>query len=159
MIKTIVISLIFILLAPTATLAQTQQKAEKEFVTHLNNILKYSDEQHWKYKGVMTIDSAFAINKEGILSVTVRYTDDTSFIRTRMEAPVKNIKWVAYDLYLILEYNKEEVTVYESEINSNELKESSKTNYFHIGAPLPEEMKRQEKLQKLLDKVMVFYKN
>jgi hypothetical protein len=147
-----------LLIFQTAT-AQTQQKAEKEFVTHLNNILKDSDEQHWKYKGVMTIDSAFAINKEGILSVTVRYTDDTSFIRTRMEAPVKNIKWVAYDLYLILEYNKEEVTVYESEVNSNELKESSKTNYFHIGAPLPEDMMRQEKLQKLLDKVMVFYKN
>lgn len=159
MIKTIVISLIFVLLAPTATLAQSQQKAEKEFLAHLNNILKDSDEQHWKYKGVMTVDSAFAINKEGILSVTVRYTDDTSFIRTRMEAPVKNIKWVAYDLYLILEYKKEEVTVYESDANSNELKESFKTNYFHIGAPLPEDMKRQEKLQKLLDNVMVFNKN
>lgn len=157
--RTIFIYLTFALLTPILLKAQSQQKAEKEFVTHLNNILKDSDEQHWKYKGVMTIDSAFAINKEGILSVTVRYTDDTSFIRTRIEAPVKNIKWVAYDLYLILEYNKEEVTVYESEVNSNELKESSKTNYFHIGAPLPEDMKRQEKLQGLLDKVLIYYRN
>jgi hypothetical protein len=156
--KTLFICLVVFLFTPTATPAQSQQKAEKEFLAHLNNILKDSDEQHWKYKGVMTVDSAFAINKKGILSVTVRYTDDTSFIRTRMEAPVKNIKWVAYDLYLILEYNKEEVTVFESEVNSNALKESSKTNYFHIGAPFPEDMKRQEKLQGLLDKVMVFYK-
>jgi hypothetical protein len=159
MMKILFICLVSFLLAPTVATAQSKQKAEKEFLAHLNDILKDSDEQHWKYKGVMTIDSAFAINKEGILSVTVRYTDDTSFIRTRMEAPVKNIKWVAYDLYLILEYKKEEVTVYESEVNSNELKEISKTNYFHIGAPLPEDMKRQEKLQRLLDKVMPFYKN
>ncbi len=150
--------LIFFLLAPTVTLAQSQQKAEKEFVAHLNEILKDSDEQHWKYKGAMTVDSAFAINKEGILSVTVRYTDDSSFVRTRMEAPVKSIKGVAYDLYLILEYKQDEVTVYESETNSNELKQSSKTNYFHIGAPLPENRKRQEVLQQLLDKVMVYYK-
>lgn len=158
--KTLFAYLIFFLLAPTVTPAQSQQKAEKDFLKQLNGILKDSKEQHWKYQGVKTIDSSFAINKAGILSVTVRYTnEDGHFIRTRMEAPIKTIKWVAYDLYLILEYKTDEVIAYESVENSNELKEVYKTNYFHIGAPFPEDMKHQKKLQQLLDKVMVFYEN
>lgn len=101
--------------------AQSKKKAEKEFVAALNSVLKNSKEQHWRYTGKMTIDSAFAINKEGILSVKVRYTDEGSVVITRMEAPVKNIQSVAYDLYLILEYETDEITVYESEVNSNGL--------------------------------------
>ncbi len=155
--KTIRNSFLLILLMPIIASAQTKQKAEKEFVAKLNSILKNSKEQHWKYTGVMTIDSAFAINKEGVLSVTVRYTDDASVVKTRMEAPVKKIKSVAYDLYLILEYKTDEVTVYESEVNSNELKQVDKTNYFHIGAPLKEGEKQQGKLQELLDKLLKYY--
>ncbi len=105
----------------------------------------------------MTIDSAFAINEKGVLSVTVRYTNDSSFIRARMEAPVNKIKRVAYDLYLILEYKDELVTYYESEPGSNELKEKGTTNLFHIGTPLPEDISYKEKLQKALDKFLKYY--
>lgn len=141
----------------TAT-AQPQQKAEKDFLNQLNSILKNSRQQHWNFEGAMTIDSAFAINETGVLSVTVRYTNDTSFVRVRMAAPVNKIKGVAYDLYLILEYKDELVTFYASEPGSNELTEKGKTNLFHIGAPLPEDVKSQEKLQKALDKLLKYYK-
>jgi hypothetical protein len=68
--------------------AQTKKKSEQEFLKQLNSILKNSKQQHWAYEGnAMSIDSAFAINKEGILSVTVRYTSNTSFVRVRMTAP------------------------------------------------------------------------
>src|SRR6478752_3658048 len=91
--------LCFILQSPTQ--AQSKQKAEKEFLKQLNSILKNSKQQHWAYEGnVMSIDSAFAINKEGILSVTVRYTSDTSFVRVRLAAPVSKIDTVRYDLYM-----------------------------------------------------------
>jgi hypothetical protein len=63
--------------------AQSKQLVEKEFTKELNSILKNSKEQHWKYTGVMTIDTAFAINKEGVLSVTVRYNNDGNVVRTR----------------------------------------------------------------------------
>ena len=149
----------FFLLFPIMGAAQTKQKAEKDFLKELNSILKNAKEQHWKYKGIMTTDAAFAINKEGILSVTVRYNDDGNVVKTRMEAAVKNIKSVAYDLYLILVFKKDEVTVYESEVNSNELKELHKTNYFHIGLPLNDGYKQQEKLQQLLDKLLKYYSN
>lgn len=155
--KTIFTSIFFFLLMPIIASAQTKQKAEKEFVAELNSILKKSKEQHWKYKGLITIDSAFAINKEGILSVTVRYNDEGSVVKTRMEAPLKNIQLVAYDLYLILVYKTDEVTVYESEENSSELKQVDKTNYFHIGAPAKDGYKQEEKLQGLLDKLLKQY--
>jgi hypothetical protein len=143
------------LLLPYSVCAQSKQKVEKEFLTQLNTILKKSKQEHWKYKGTMTIDSAFAINKEGILSVTVHYTDDDSaVVRVRMEAPVKKILRVAYDLYLILEYKDDEVTVYESEVNSKELKKLHNTNLFHIGAPLSDGYKQKEKLQKVLEKML-----
>ncbi|MGF2414621.1 hypothetical protein [Ferruginibacter sp.] len=159
--KTLITLLYFSLLLPVATAAQSKQKAEKDFVNQLNSILKNSSEHdHWLQTGTMTIDSAFAINKAGILSLTVRHTDDdSSFVRARMEAPINKIQRIAYDLYLILEYKTDEVTVFKSATNSNELIEDHKTNYLHIGAPWPEDMKHQEKLQKLLDKLLVFYKN
>jgi hypothetical protein len=141
----------------TAT-AQSKQKTEQAFVKQLNKILLDSKQQHWKYKGTMTVDSAFAINTNGILSVTTRYTDDdATFIITRMEAPVKAIRQVAYDLYLILEYKDEVVTVFESEPNSKDLKKLFNTNLFHIGAPLNDGYKQQEKLQHLLEKLLKYY--
>ena len=159
--KTLLLFLFISLCLPFYVHAQTKQKAEKEFLKQLNTILKNSKEHdHWLQTGTMTIDSAFAINKAGILSLTVRHTDDdSSFVRARMEAPINKIQRIAYDLYLILEYKTDEVTVFKSATNSNKLVEDHKTNYFHIGAPWPEDMKHQEKLQKLLDKLLVFYKN
>jgi hypothetical protein len=137
--------------------AQSKQKAEKEFLTQLNYILKISQRQHWNFNGQMTIDSAFAINKEGILSVTVRYATDTSFVRVRMAAPVNKIISVAYDLYVILEYKEDVVTSFQSDPGSILLKENGTGSMFHIGAPFPEDVKYQEKLQKALDKVLKYY--
>jgi len=138
------------------TNAQTKkQKAEKEFLNQLNSILINSKDQDWAHNGTMTVDIAFAINKEGILSVTVHYTDDDSaVVRMRMEAPVKKILRVAYDLYLILEYKEDEVAVYESEPGKNELVQVNKSNLFHIGIPQKEGYTQKEKLQKLLKKVL-----
>lgn len=142
-------------LVSNTTSAQSKQNAEKEFLKQLNNILLNSKQQHWKFTGPMTVDSAFAINTNGILSATVHYTDDDStIVITRMEAPVKNILRVGYDLYLILEYQDDQVTVFESEPNSKELKETYKTNLFHIGVPPTDSYKQQEKLQQLLDKLL-----
>lgn len=141
------------------TYAQTKQKAETAFVAELNKIISNSKEQHWAYKGVMTIDSAFAINKKDELSVTVRYTEDNDVVIARMVAPIKKKMRVAYDLYLILEYNDNYVSSYETAKNSTYLKELEKSNYFHIGVPLYEGDKHQEKLQKLLDNLLKYYTN
>ena len=157
--KILLTCLFFSLLLPIAATAQSKEKAQAAFLAALNKIISNSKEQHWAYKGVMTIDSAFAINKKGDLSVTVRYTEDTDVVIARIVAPVKKKMRVAYDLYLILEYNANDVSAYETAKNSNHLIELEKTNYFHIGVPLYEGYKQQEKLQKLLDNLLIYYKN
>ncbi len=156
--KKIITGLFFCLLLSLAASAQTKQKAEKEFIDQLNNILINSKEDDWQIGGKMSVDSVFAINKAGILSLSVRYTkEDSSFVRARMEAPVNKIWRIAYDLYLILEYKNDDVTVFKSGTNSNELVEDNKTNLLHIGAPFPEDIRHQQKLQKLLDNVLKYY--
>jgi hypothetical protein len=145
-------------LLPTAVSAQSKQVAEQEFVSQLNHILKISKPQQWgSERTTMSIDSAFALNKEGILSVTVRYTKDSTYTRVRKEAPVNKIIHVAYDLYLILEYNEEEVTIYNSEPGSNELSNSYKSSLLHIGAPDMDASDLKVKLQKALDDLLKFY--
>ncbi len=156
LISFLLITFVFVLQEPS--LAQTKQKAEKEFLTQLNSILHNSKQQHWGFEGVMTVDTAFTISSNGTLSVTVRYTNDSTFIRSRMEAPVSKIAKIAYDLYLILEYKDELVTFYRSAPGSNELKEGGKTNLFHIGAPENEGYSLQEKLQQALENVLKYYK-
>ncbi len=150
----------FLLLFPFMVMAQTKQKAEQAFVTELNHIIKNSKQQHWAYEGYkMTIDSPFVINKEGILSVTTSYTKDTEFITTKMWAPINKIDKVAYDLYLILEFKRDDVSSSYREGKGNEpFIENEKDFMFHIGAPLVEDMERQIKLQKLLDDLQKYYK-
>lgn len=148
----------FFLLIHYSATAQTKLKAEKAFLAELNNILSNTKEQHWAYKGVMTIDSAFAISKSGDLAVTVRYKDEDGIVIARMSAPVKETKWVAYDLYIILEYNSDVVTSFESKKNSKKLKGLQKSNYFHIGVPLYDGEQKKEELQKLLVNLLKYYR-
>lgn len=145
-------------LAQTAT-AQSKTKAEKAFSKELNKVLAKSTQHDTGYEGVMSIDTPFAISKAGILSVTVRYTTDSAVKRVRLAAPVRGIKEVLYDLYLILEYATDVVTVYESENSNGAFKEIGKGNRFRVGAPLPENAVYKKRVQHALDKVNTHYKN
>ncbi len=157
--KSIIIAIFCCAMLPIASTAQTKQKAEKEFVNELNNLLKKSkDNDHWDLKGNMTIEKGFAIDKQGLLSVTVRFTEEGNFILKKMVAPVKNAKEVLYDLYLILAYSEKEVTVYQSELNSATLKEVNKNIYFHLGAPGAKNGRNtQKKLEQLLNNILKYY--
>lgn len=153
--------LIFLLaFVPLFLFAQSKTKAEAAFVAELNAIINNSTQQHWAYEGEkMTIDSAFAISKNGILSVTISYiNNEGKKTITRTEAPVNRIERVAYDLYLILEFEDAVVSSFYAKDGSSEFKASEKENYFHIGAPLPEYPERQILLQKLLDNLLKHYK-
>jgi hypothetical protein len=159
MIRKIIFLLILAIgfLMPTTGTAQSKQKSEKQFLKELDAVLKKSSRHNSGYEGVMTIDSSFAISKEGILSVTVRYTTDTSVKRVRITAPVRGIQLVRYDLYLILEYGEDVVTVFESDKGS-EFKAVYHSDWFNVGSPMPEDVIYQEKVQKALEGLYRFYK-
>lgn len=155
--KLLVLTVILSLIQPVSLQAQSKRKAQKEFLAELNTILKRSSRQRSGYAGTMTIDSAFAISKKGILSVTVRYTSNSRFVRVRTTAPVNKIDNLRYDLYMILEYKDPLVTFYESATDSNSLVETGKGGWFHVGAPLPEDIMYKEKLQAALDKLLKYH--
>jgi hypothetical protein len=148
--------LFFAFLHNQPAFAQSKKNAEKEFLQQLNTVLKKSLRHESGYEGKMLIDTPFAINREGLLCVTLRYTNDSTYQRVRLEAPVKDIRTVRYDLYLILEYGDDLVTKYESEWGSAALKEVSRGSWFHVGAPLPEDVTYQQKVQQALDKLKKF---
>ena len=134
--------------------AQKSNKAEKDFLKALNAVLKKSPQQHWNYEGKMTIDSAFRISKDGIISVTVRYKTDSSFYRVRMEAPFNEVDELIQDMYLIFRFESKLVQVYESEPNSNELKPAYKLNMLHVGMLDDGDEKTLHKVQMLFSRLV-----
>ncbi len=174
--RTLLLLLIGCTLFTHASSAQTKQKAEKAFLKELNHILKNTPYHHWAFeprpqldsnyepipvskdaKSNMRIDSAFAITAAGTLSVTVRYLNDSSFVRTRMEVQVKDIVSMEYDLYLILGCKAESVIGYTSAEGSELLLETDRSNLFHLGLPAYDGYYQREKLQKLLEDLLKFY--
>lgn len=144
---------------PTTTFCQTKEKAQNALVKELNIILRSSDQHHWAYEGKMTVDSPFAIDKKGILSMTVNYKTDSTNIKVRMEAPIYKAKSVIYDAFLILEYGLDEVKVFEivNETGKEEERHEYRNDLFHFGLPLEDGYEKQQKLEKLLQKVLKFY--
>lgn len=135
-----------------------KEKAKKAFLKELNNILYCKKDDHWRYNGEEIIDTAFYINEAGILSMTKSYKEeDGRFIRIRSEAPVNKIKEIAYDLYQILDYSTEEVTLFESEYNDMKLVEKEKSKYFHIGVSAMDGYKQKKRLEKLLKDLLKYY--
>jgi len=138
--------------------AQSKQKAEQEFLQQLNSIIQHSPRHHWSYEGKMTIDSAFAISKKGILSVSLHYTTDSSVIRVRIEAPLRKLVTVSLDDFLILETKGKDVSFYLSENGSNVLLGNGKGSLFHIGIPENDGENKRDKLSRALANVLKFYK-
>jgi len=140
-----------------SVIGQSKAKAEKQFLMELNTILKNAKQYHWDYEGKVSIDSPFTISKTGILSVTVRYNENGSLVRARMDAPVNKIKNVLYDLYLILEFEEPLVNIYTSKPGTFLLKKMENSQYFHIAAPIKDGYQQEKRLQQLLENLMKFY--
>lgn len=140
-------------ISQSTLLAQTPQKAQKQFVHELNSVLQRSSTICWAYTDRMSIDSAFAIDKEGILSVTVRYKTDTSFYRVRMEVPINKITSIVQDLYLILECENNTVKLFTSDINSEKLLLKDTIYFFHCGELPDGDLETIEKIRKVFEKM------
>ncbi|MEO6583601.1 MAG: hypothetical protein ABIO05_04715 [Ferruginibacter sp.] len=129
--KTIFIIFSLLSLHPDVN-AQSKQKAEKEFLKELNEIIKESPNQHWEFNGKMSVDSPFTITPSGHLSVTVKYITDTATVWVRSEAPVNKITFAKEDVYTYLEFRDKSVMVYEKS-KGKDWSIRFKRNMFHIG--------------------------
>ena len=111
----------------------------------------------YKIDSIM-IDSPFTI-KEGILSVAYRYVADSAIVKIRAAAPVSHLKDIGYDHYLVLMFRDEAVTQYQYEGNDNTPTETIKKDLLHIGTPIKDGYGEKENLQKLLNKLLKYYKD
>lgn len=141
--------------------SQSKQKAEANFLKELNQILKNTKEYPWanfiSQVDTVKIEKPFSISND-VLSLSASYHVNDSIFKVTLEAPVSKIKSILYDHYLVLQFDDEVVTKTEFEPNGNAIKETIKQNYFHIGAPGSEKgPKAQEKLEKLMHKMLKYY--
>ena len=142
--------------------AQSKEKAQNAFLQQLNTILLNSKEYTWNdfmQEGAsVQVVKPFTISND-VLSMTLNYKIADSTTTIAMEAPIAKIKSVVYDHYLVLLWDEEEVTKQQFLSNSTVLDKTTKQNYLHIGTPVKDGRKEQEKLEKLLEKLLKYYKN
>lgn len=113
--------------------AQSPSALQSQFLEQLNSVLRSSPQHHWAFEGEkMKVDSPFAVDKNGMLSVTLQYSTDSTNYKVRYTAPLNTITRVVWDIYLILEYKSDAVTAFKKS-GTNEWEEILTRNYFHIG--------------------------
>jgi hypothetical protein len=112
-----------------------QSNFQQRFVDELNKILLTTPHMDWKFEGKMKIDSMFFVDKNGMLSVTLRYITDSSFYKVRMEAPLNKIKYIDQDIYIFLRFKENDVKLYTSDLGNENLIYRENLNIFHIGEP------------------------
>ncbi|WP_298157537.1 hypothetical protein [Flavobacterium sp.] len=147
--------LLIMLLLPLLAEAQTFERAKKDFVEELNAILKDATTIHWAFSDKMTVEKPFEISQDSMLSVTVRYTTDSTFYDVCMRAPMKQVDVVMQDIYIIVFFKGEDVGHYKSPDNSTEQEFVYNDNMFFVGDSLdssdnPALLRLQAKLQALL---------
>jgi len=141
--------------------AQSKEKVQIALLQQLNAILLNSKEYTWNdfmQEGAsVKVVKPFTINN-GILSMTLTYKVGDSTTIITMDAPVIKIKSVVYDYYLVLQFDDDEVTKEQFLPNDSVVAETTMQNYFHIGTPVKDGRKEREKLEKLLEKLLKYYK-
>ena len=135
--------------------SKSQQKAEKEFLSQLNTIIRQKNTlHHWNYELPFTIIQPFQIENNQ-LSVVLKYSTDSSWFIHKMVIPVESIRDITWDMYAILESGSKNVMVYESLPNSTTIKLVDSRNHFHIA--LVEDETIIFKLRKGWEKLAAFY--
>jgi hypothetical protein len=89
------------------------------------------------------------------MTLTYKVADSTTIIR--VSAPLKKIKSVNYDHYLVLQFDDDEVTKEQFLPNDSVVAATTAQNYLHIGTPVKDGRKELGKLEKLLEKLLKYY--
>lgn len=112
------------------TIAQ-QQKAEENFVNALNNFASVSKSQHWAH-GESVLESPFKVIGDSI-TATFRYRGDSSDYRLRFTAPIKQLKSVDVDVFLIMVFRPGQVVIYRSDVETSNVDYWTTDMLFHVG--------------------------
>ena len=139
--------------------SRTHEQVEKEFLSTLQTALEIGIQQADPEEPACTIDSAFAIDEKGVLSLTLRYQKkDSSFYLQRYAVPLHLISQVFYDVYIGFECYYDAVYVRRSKKNTTYFNQYAETRLWHIGQ-LPERkgLELQQKLFALVRELRTWY--
>lgn len=141
--------------------AQSKEKAQTAFLKELNTILQNSKDYAWndfmQEVSSVKIEKPFAIIDDVlIVKLTYKVADCTT--RITMSAHVAKIKSIVYDHYLVLQFDEDEVVKEQFLPNDDVVSAATAQNYFHIGTPVKDGRKELGKLEKLLEKLLKYYK-
>ena len=122
-----------------------RELAEKEFLKTLQEALELGMDSIPPEDPTYNVDTAFAIDEHGILSLTLRFKNrgkDTSFYLQRYTVPLRLLSNVFYDLYIGLECYNDAIYVRRTKKNTTIYNQYALTNLLHIGM-IPEDKAKE----------------
>jgi hypothetical protein len=138
-----------------------RELAEKEFLKTLQEALEIGIDSTPPGDPICSIDTAFAIDDNGILSLTLRFKNqdkDSSFYLQRYAVPLRLVSHVFYDIYIGLESYNDAIYVRRTKKNTTMYNQYALTNLWHLGM-LPEDKAKelQPKLYALVRELRRWY--
>jgi hypothetical protein len=116
-----------------------RELAKKELLKTLQQALEVGIDQTDPEDPKCSIDTAFAINENGILSLTLRFqNNNSSFYIQRYTVPLPLVSNVFYDVYIGLESYNNAIYIRRTKKNTTNFNQYALTNLWHIGK-LPED--------------------
>ena len=111
------------------------QNAEdyKPLLKKLNNMLENAEEFNYNFAPGFTVLQPYQIDEKGILSVIIKGNWDGEELTRKYEAPFNDIDDFVRDVYLVLTFKSESVTV--AELNNGKWETVSNIDFFHLGRP------------------------
>lgn len=92
----------------------SQPSAEREFLKAINKFATAATSQHWAHEG-SELESPFTIVGDSI-TATFRYQGDSAGYRLRFTAPLKKLRSIDHDLYLIMVFGRDQVMIYRNDL-------------------------------------------
>jgi len=122
-----------------------RELAEKEFLKILQQALEIGINNTHPEDPACSVDTAFAIDDNGILSLTLRFKNndrDSSFYLQRYTVPLRLVSHVFYDEYIGLECYNDAVYVRRTKKNTTAYNQYALMNLWHIGI-IPEDKAKE----------------
>jgi hypothetical protein len=152
-----ILFLVFCVLMQIPVIGQTKKIAKANFLKTINDIAASSRDHHSDSYYSVSTTIPFKIDKKGILSATLRYSQIDSSKTVKMTVPILGISGISCDdNYLTLRF-KHAITIYEENPKTKLFDTHSKEFYVHFGY-ISEESPRLMQLRKELKELQKHYK-
>lgn len=149
--------LVFCILMQIPAIGQTKKIAEANFLKTINDIAASSRDHHSDSYYSVSTTIAFKIDKTGMLSVTLMYSQIDSSKTVKMTVPILGISGISCDDDYLTLRSKSAITKYEENPKNQLFDTHSKESTFHFGY-ISEEDERLMRLRKELKELQKYYK-